>query len=232
MIHEISSTDFLSNLHPFIRRLKLKFIMHSEDFFYETFCRIFDFWQFITFQISYSKKVEGYLDVFKTLYWCLSYICYFNLLIYTFHVCTRHARDPKRKFNYRTDGVRWKFSLGTSAARLFSVRLALGQILLLLLSAFISFSLRFLSVRCDARLASAGGNAWLPWESAVWRFRAHSNTQPHAPSRVVHTVAKRERTWGIASKGRSSPGIPTTTTATMTIVILEEFSRSVRFMGN
>lgn len=70
----------------------------------------------------------------------------------------------------------------TSAARLFSARLALGQILLLLAFRFYLF----FSTRCDARLASAGGNAWLPRESAVRRFRERSNTRNR---RVWSTVA-------------------------------------------
>lgn len=64
-----------------------------------------------------------------------------------------------------------------------------------LLSLF--FPLCSLSTRCDARLASAGGNAWLPRESAMWHFRAHSNTQPRTTlcGPQWHTVVE-EKTWG------------------------------------
>jgi len=92
--------------------------------------------------------------------------------------------------------------------RLFSVRLALGQILLLLLpSAFISFSLCFLSTRCvSQRREETPGFLG----KALCGVFARVRTRNHTRRRVWSTVTRWRRGREVASKRKgSSPGIPT-----------------------
>lgn len=152
-------------------------------------------------------RLQGYLDArLKALYGCLFAYLLFqfaNLRIPRVYEACKGTENEH--LIYRAGGVRWKFSRGTSTARLFSVRLAFGQILLPLPPPFISFFSLF-SLDALRRAPHIGGRKRLA--SSGKRSVAFSRalgTCDHTRRRVWSTVARKGRTRGRGSfKGKIS----------------------------